>query len=169
MAIETQLPNIDSLSPEVIVMNDDVFTLRVSASLFLSSAIRRSKFVFSQDLTSSDWTSPLMGPLLRMQRDLPVVGVAPGTSLKDQDGEWKALRETNWMLGKFIHQASPLRPTSDLFYLPDERFGTRTRPYLIHVAKTIPTAIWHEVQDVFVDEMTSVSLSVCNFLQHLHC
>ncbi|GAA5980439.1 hypothetical protein JCM10908_001655 [Rhodotorula pacifica] len=115
LAIESQLPNIDFTAKTALYLNDDFFLTR--------------------DLAITDFTSPLFGPVLRLQRDLMVTGVAPENTHDNPDGEWKGLGYSAWLL--------------------DERFGARGRPYLAHIAKVIPVPILKEVQQVFIQELTT--------------
>ncbi|KAJ8296782.1 3-O-alpha-D-mannopyranosyl-alpha-D-mannopyranose xylosylphosphotransferase [Rhodotorula toruloides] len=117
LAIESQLPNLPSTAQTALYLNDDFFLMRT--------------------LAFTDLASPLSGPVFRMQRDLLVGGVAPGTSTDDPDGEWKGLGYSNWLL--------------------DQRFGKRKRPYLVHVAKTISMPLLREVQLVFHEELSATA------------
>lgn len=47
-------------------------------------------------------------------------------------GEWQPLKYSNWLLS--------------------QRFGKRSRPYMIHVAKTLSPAILREVSEIWRDE-----------------
>ncbi|BGP29032.1 hypothetical protein JCM10296v2_000768 [Rhodotorula toruloides] len=115
LAIESQLPNLPLTARTALYLNDDFFLMR--------------------NLAFTDLDSPLSGPVFRMQRDLLVGGVAPGTSTDDPDGEWKGLGYSNWLL--------------------DRRFGERKRPYLVHVAKTISMPLLREVQQVFREDLSA--------------
>ncbi|GAA5892552.1 hypothetical protein JCM6882_005645 [Rhodosporidiobolus microsporus] len=113
LAIESQLPNLDGAASTALYLNDDFFLM--------------------QPLTLTDLSSPLTGPVFRMQRDLLVGGVSPSDTHDDPDGEWRSLGYTAWLL--------------------DERFGKRRRPYLVHVAKTMEGGMLREVQRVFGKEL----------------
>ncbi|GAA6059108.1 hypothetical protein JCM10212_002079 [Sporobolomyces blumeae] len=113
LAIESQLPNLELESPTAAYFNDDFFVM--------------------QPLAVADFESPLTGPVFRMQRDLLVGGVAPGSRDVDPESEWKSLGMAAYLL--------------------DRRFGTRRRPYLIHVAKAVSTPMLAEVQAVFADDL----------------
>ncbi|BGP45053.1 hypothetical protein JCM10450v2_000870 [Rhodotorula kratochvilovae] len=106
LAIESQLANIPFASSTALYLNDDFFLRR--------------------PLALSDLTSPLSGPVFRMQRDLLVSGVSAENTHDDPEGEWRGLGYTAWLL--------------------DQRFGKRGRPYLVHVAKTVSTPMLREVQ-----------------------
>ncbi|GAA6035380.1 hypothetical protein JCM8097_008846 [Rhodosporidiobolus ruineniae] len=117
LAIESQLANLDFSSPTSLYLNDDFFLMR--------------------PFTFSDLSSPLTGPLFRMQRDLLVGSVSPSETHDDPDGEWRGLGYTNWLL--------------------DRRFGRRRRPYLVHVAKALEAPMMKEVQAVFEKELTATA------------
>ncbi|SCV72845.1 BQ2448_4382 [Microbotryum intermedium] len=94
-------------------------------------------FFVMRPLTLADVESPLTGPVIRLQRDLIVESHSPGHLTGDADGEWRGLGFTNWLL--------------------DQRFGSRPRPYLLHVAKAISVPMLREVQSVFMEEMTATA------------
>ncbi|GAA6005569.1 hypothetical protein JCM10207_005253 [Rhodosporidiobolus poonsookiae] len=95
-------------------------------------------FFLLQPLTISDIDSPLSGPVFRMQRDFLVHAVPPGKEHDDPEGEWRGLGYSAWLL--------------------DERFGKRQgRPYLAHIAKTLPPPLLKEVQQVFLKELTATA------------
>ncbi|GAA5866218.1 hypothetical protein JCM3774_004122 [Rhodotorula dairenensis] len=119
LAIESQFPNIDFTAKTALYLNDDFFLTR--------------------ELAITDVASPIYGPVLRLQRDLLVSGVAPENTHDSPDGEWKGLGYSAWLL--------------------DERFGARSRPYLLHIAKVIPVPIMKEAQEVFIRELTSTASS----------
>lgn len=52
-------------------------------------------------------------------------------------GEWQPLKYSNWLLS--------------------ERFGERSRPYMIHVAKTISPAILRELDEIWPDEFLTTA------------
>lgn len=54
--------------------------------------------------------------------------------------------------GKMFFPDGPLWPA-------DERFGARSRPYLLHIAKVIPVPIMKEAQAVFIKELTAVGVA----------
>lgn len=112
LAIESQLANLDDAADTIVSLNDDFFILQVRPSL----AIPESELTkcSSQDLFVCDVSSPLTGPVFRMQRDLLVSGVAPKDIRADPDGEWRGLGYTNWLLSSSLfslegRQLTPLR------------------------------------------------------------
>ncbi|GAA5926996.1 hypothetical protein JCM3775_007099 [Rhodotorula graminis] len=121
LAIESQLANIPSSTSAstAIYLNDDFF--------------------LHHQLETTDFASPLAGPVFRLQRDLLVKGVAPENAHEDPEGEWRGLGYSAWLL--------------------DQRFGERARPYLVHVAKTLSLPIAREMQQVFLADMTKTAES----------
>lgn len=85
-------------------------------------------------MSTSDFYSPLTGPIFRFQRDLMVTGKAPTDTLDDGDGEWRGLSFANHLL--------------------DRRFGTRQRPYLVHQAKAGSGPLFREMHRVWTAELT---------------
>lgn len=51
-------------------------------------------------MVSSDLATPLFGPVLRLQKDLPVMGKERGSSRNEPGSEWPGLEYSNWLLGK---------------------------------------------------------------------
>ncbi|GAA5862804.1 hypothetical protein JCM8547_006550 [Rhodosporidiobolus lusitaniae] len=88
-------------------------------------------FFLLKPLSTGDIASPLTGPVFRMYREFYVEGVHPNEIEDDRDSEWKGLKGTNWML--------------------NQRFGTRKRPYLAHVARSISVPLFREAKEVFFD------------------
>ncbi|GAA6007653.1 hypothetical protein JCM11491_003913 [Sporobolomyces phaffii] len=86
----------------------------------------------SRNLSLLDIASPLTGPVFRMYRHFVVESAEPGQAKEDVEGEWHSLRTSNWLL--------------------DRRFGTRNRPYLFHVAKTLSFPMLREASDVWREE-----------------
>ncbi|BGP21828.1 hypothetical protein Rt10032_c01g0526 [Rhodotorula toruloides] len=107
-------------------------TVTAQTALYLND-----DFLLMRNLAFTDLDSPLTGPVFRMQRNLLIGRVAPGTSTDDPEGEWKGLGYSNWLL--------------------DQRFGKRKRPYLAHVAKTVSMAVLREVQQVFHNEVSATA------------
>ncbi|KAL8287473.1 hypothetical protein RQP46_003331 [Phenoliferia psychrophenolica] len=119
LAIESQIVNMADVTDTLLNLNDDFFVMR--------------------KLAVSDISSPITGPVFRLQRDLGVAGVASDNAHEDPDGEWRGLGFTNWLL--------------------DQRFGTRSRPYLVHEGKSVSLPLLREAQDAFVDELTATAES----------
>ncbi|KAK4703042.1 hypothetical protein P7C70_g3182, partial [Phenoliferia sp. Uapishka_3] len=117
LAIESQIPNMEDVEDTLLNLNDDFFIMR--------------------KLSVSDVSSPITGPVFRVQKDLAVNGVAPEYSKEDPDGEWRGLGYTNWLM--------------------DQRFGKRSRPYIVHEGKSVSIPILREAQDTFVDELTATA------------
>ncbi|KAM0756536.1 hypothetical protein T439DRAFT_309018 [Meredithblackwellia eburnea MCA 4105] len=117
LAIESQIVNIDDVADTILNLNDDFFIMR--------------------ELSVSDVSSPLTGPVFRLQRDLSVTGVAPGQEHDDPDGEWRGLGYTNWLL--------------------DQRFGRRQRPYVVHEGKSVSVPVLRELQETFLKELTTTA------------
>ncbi|KAM0755806.1 hypothetical protein T439DRAFT_308229 [Meredithblackwellia eburnea MCA 4105] len=119
LAIESRIPNIEGMSEFVLYMNDDVF--------------------INGQLSSADVGSPLLGPVFRIQRDLTVNALKPGSRTMGLDGEWPGLRHANWLL--------------------DQRFGKRDRGYLAHIAKAFSTPLLREMEEMWREELLSTSQS----------
>lgn len=128
---EKTLPSFNSLSVESQIGHLDRTT---TASTLL--AMCDDYFLLNQ-MTTSDVSTPLTGPIFRLQRDLLVRASEGDDSENDGEGEWRGLRTTNSLL--------------------DKRFGVRGRPYLIHQGKNVDTAMMREVQFVFEEYLTLVS------------
>ncbi|GAA5983287.1 hypothetical protein JCM11641_002250 [Rhodosporidiobolus odoratus] len=127
---EEVLPSFNSLAIESQFANLDNVS---PTALYLND-----DFFLMASLTSGDIDSPLSGSVFRMQRDLLVSGVAPEDAQHTNgDGEWRGLGYSAWLL--------------------DRRFGERKRPYLVHVAKTLPMPILKEMQQVFLTELTATA------------
>lgn len=101
------------------------------------SASYRADVRLVQELSPSDISSPLTGPVFRFQRDLLVSSVSPESTHDDPDGEWRGLSYSDWLLS--------------------QRFGDRKRPYLVHEGKSVSIPMLREVQRVWGDELTAVS------------
>ncbi|ORY85412.1 hypothetical protein BCR35DRAFT_330888 [Leucosporidium creatinivorum] len=119
LSVESQLANLDHVGDTLLCLNDDFFLM--------------------QELSPSDISSPLTGPVFRFQRDLPVSSVSPDATHDDPDGEWRGLGYSNWLLS--------------------QRFGERARPYLVHEGKSVSMPMLREVQRVWVDELTETAAS----------
>ncbi|KIM72381.1 hypothetical protein PILCRDRAFT_741928 [Piloderma croceum F 1598] len=116
IAIESQLVTLaPQLTDTALYFNDDFFLTR--------------------RLARSDFSSPLFGPVFRMQNHVRVSSSAKGTSRADPDGEWPSLEYANWLL--------------------DRRFGARKRPYMAHFVKTYSTPLLQEVANIWGDELTN--------------
>ncbi len=103
MAIESMLGDQPGLADSFVYANDDFFLL--------------------DDVSVADVTSPLFGPVMRLDYNLVVKGVQ---SPDATPGEWSSLWHTNWLL--------------------DQRFGARKRPYVQHVHKSFSKALLHETR-----------------------
>lgn len=79
-AIESQIHNLPSLSPNFISMNDDFFLLR--------------------PLSASDFHTNLFGPVFRLQYDLKVTGKQ--TANVGDPGEWGGLEWAAFVLGECV-------------------------------------------------------------------
>ncbi|BGP12919.1 hypothetical protein JCM10213v2_000836 [Rhodosporidiobolus nylandii] len=143
LAIESQSANLDTLSPSTLALNDDFFLLKVTLlSLFFLMALAdpsRNALRQHQPLSTSDVDSPLTGSVFRMFRDFSVEGARPEDSDDDPEGEWRGLKYSAWIL--------------------DRRFGKRKRPYLAHVAKSIPMPLFRELHAVFFGQLETTSAS----------
>lgn len=106
-----------------------------------------------QNMSMSDFASPLTGPVFRMQHELRVKGVEPEEEKSDADGEWRGLQYAAHLIGE--HRFSFFR--RDLT-VADTRFGSRIkgRPYIVHVAKTHSTALLQEAAQMFHEELSVV-------------
>lgn len=93
----------------------------------------------SKALSPADIATPLLGPVLRVQRNLLVGSEAPDTSHYPRSGEWPSMTYANWLL--------------------DARFGQRDRPYLVHQAKTISRPLLSEVASIWAEELQSTASS----------
>lgn len=116
MAVEAMLGDQPGLSDSFIYSNDDFF-------LF-------------DDASTGDITSPLFGPLLRLDYNLVVQGKR---SPDATPGEWSALWHTNWLL--------------------DQRFGKRSRPYIQHVHKSFSKSLLQETRLGWAHEHARISLN----------
>jgi hypothetical protein len=96
-----------------------------------------SSFV-TTNLTLADLATPLYGPVLRLQVDLPVTGRPVARAGDNFEGEWPSLDYTNWLL--------------------DQRFGQRPRPYATHTSKTFLKPILLEMEAIWGEEFAKVSL-----------
>lgn len=93
-------------------------------------------FFFLDDASVSDIISPLYGPVFRIDPNLSVDG---RKSPKPAVGEWAALWHTNWLL--------------------DQRFGTRSRPYTIHVQKSFSKSLLLEARLAWAAEHARLGLT----------
>lgn len=82
---------------------------------------------FGPGLTSTSFSSPLFGPVIRIDPNLLVYGAqVPGPK---SAGEWPSLEHSAWLL--------------------DQRFGKRGRPYVLHVPRVYKTALLRELRMTF--------------------
>jgi hypothetical protein len=82
---------------------------------------------FGPGLTSTSFSSPLFGPILRLDPNLLVYGAqVPGPR---SSGEWPSLEHSAWLL--------------------DQRFGKRARPYVLHVPRVFKTSLLRELRMTF--------------------
>ncbi|GAA94059.1 uncharacterized protein L969DRAFT_616191 [Mixia osmundae IAM 14324] len=113
MSIESQLAHLRTGAESVFYVCDDFFNLR--------------------NLTAADVTSPLTGPLFRMQRGLGVTGRLPEEIYDDPEGEWRSINYAEGLL--------------------DRRFGKRLRPYVTHTGKSYNMALLSEVDQIWPDQL----------------
>lgn len=115
MAIEAMLGDEPGLRDTFIYSNDDFFLV--------------------DDASSGDISSPLFGPVLRLDYNLLVKGEQfPDATA----GEWSSLWHTNWLL--------------------DQRFGPRKRPYIQHVHKSFSKSLLLETRMGWAHEHARVAL-----------
>lgn len=108
LAIESNIGHLDGINEYAVYMNDDLF-------------------ITNNPINLLDFASPLTGPVIRVQRDLPVTG--SNTSGADPAGEWRGMIYSNYLL--------------------NERFGRRDRPYLAHILKTMSMPVFQESEVSF--------------------
>ncbi|PWN19374.1 hypothetical protein BCV69DRAFT_37467 [Microstroma glucosiphilum] len=82
---------------------------------------------FGPGLTSTSFSSPLFGPIIRLDPNLPVYGAQ--VSGPRSTGEWPSLEHSAWLL--------------------DQRFGKRARPYVLHVPRVYKTSLLRELRMTF--------------------
>ncbi|CDU23167.1 uncharacterized protein SPSC_01797 [Sporisorium scitamineum] len=116
MAVEAMLGDQPGLHDTFVYSNDDFF--------------------FLDDVSTGDVSSPLFGPVLRLDRNLMVEGKK---SSQAGTGEWPSLWHTNWLL--------------------DQRFGQRKRPYIHHVHKSFSKALLQETRMGWAYEHARVALN----------
>ncbi|TKY86048.1 hypothetical protein EX895_004873 [Sporisorium graminicola] len=116
MAVEAMLGDQPGLHDNFVYSNDDFF--------------------FLDDVSSGDVSSPLFGPVLRLDPNLMVDGKQ---SPKAGTGEWPSLWHTNWLL--------------------DQRFGQRRRPYIQHVHKSFSKTLLQETRMGWAHEHSRVALN----------
>ncbi|KAG8835051.1 hypothetical protein FRC18_001098 [Serendipita sp. 400] len=92
-------------------------------------------FFFAKDLSVTDFYSSVYGVVLRMDPGLLVAAEERPTD--NPAGEWQPLKYSNWLLS--------------------ERFGYRSRPYMIHVAKTLSPAILSEINSIWPAEFAETA------------
>ncbi|KAJ9478799.1 EF-hand domain-containing protein [Pseudozyma hubeiensis] len=103
MAVESMLGDQPGLQDTFVYSNDDFF--------------------FVDDASTGDISSPLFGPVFRLDYNLLVEGKR---SADATPGEWSSLWHTNWLL--------------------DQRFGKRKRPYIQHVHKSFSKSLLLETR-----------------------
>lgn len=116
MAVESMLGDQPGLHDSIIYSNDDFF--------------------FVDDVSTGDFTSPLFGPVLRLDYNLVVKGKRSPDSTP---GEWSSLWHTNWLL--------------------DQRFGKRSRPYIQHVHKSFSKSLLQETRIGWAHEHARLGLN----------
>ena len=116
MAVEAMLGDQPGLHDTFLYSNDDFFLL--------------------DDVSVADVSSPLFGPVLRLDYNLIVEGKK---SPKPTAGEWSALWHTNWLL--------------------DQRFGQRKRPYIHHVHKSFSKSLLQETRMGWAHEHARLGLN----------
>ncbi|SJX66140.1 uncharacterized protein SRS1_13586 [Sporisorium reilianum f. sp. reilianum] len=116
MAVEAMLGDQPGLHDNFVYSNDDFF--------------------FMDDVSSGDVSSPLFGPVLRLDPNLVVEGKK---SSQAATGEWPSLWHTNWLL--------------------DQRFGPRRRPYVQHVHKSFSKTLLQETRIGWAHEHARVALN----------
>ncbi|KAJ1602902.1 hypothetical protein NDA14_001828 [Ustilago hordei] len=116
MAVESMLGNQPGLNDNFISSNDDFF--------------------FLDDATTADFTSPLFGPVMRLDYNLVVEGKQSPDSTP---GEWSSLWHTSWLL--------------------DQRFGQRSRPYVQHVHKSFSKSLLQEARVGWAYEHAKLGLN----------
>uniref|UniRef100_V5ELH6 Uncharacterized protein n=1 Tax=Kalmanozyma brasiliensis (strain GHG001) TaxID=1365824 RepID=V5ELH6_KALBG len=93
-------------------------------------------FFITDDVSTGDISSPLYGPVLRLDYNLVVQGKhSPDAT----PGEWSALWHTNWLL--------------------DQRFGKRKRPYIQHVHKSFSRSLLIEARMSWAHEHAKLALN----------
>lgn len=115
MAVESMLGDQPDLNDNFIYSNDDFFM---------------------DDATTSDFASPLFGPVMRLDYNLVVKGTHSPDSTP---GEWSSLWHTNWLL--------------------DQRFGQRSRPYVQHVHKSFSKSLLLETRMGWAHEHARLGLN----------
>ncbi|KAI0927538.1 hypothetical protein AcV5_008051 [Taiwanofungus camphoratus] len=108
LAIESQFSHLEHISENFIYMNDDLFMMK--------------------PLTPASFYTSAYGLVLNLQSNLMV---PPYRQIGKNQGEWRSLRETNFLLSN--------------------RFGSRHRPYVAHEAKTASLALLHEMSVIWPD------------------
>ncbi|SYW75066.1 uncharacterized protein UBRO2_00476 [Ustilago bromivora] len=116
MAVESMLGNQPGLNDNFIYSNDDFF--------------------FLDDAATADFTSPLFGPVMRLDYNLVVEGKQSPDSTP---GEWSSLWHTSWLL--------------------DQRFGQRSRPYVQHVHKSFSKSLLQETRVGWAYEHAKLGLN----------
>ncbi|KAI0952888.1 hypothetical protein AcW1_007251 [Taiwanofungus camphoratus] len=107
-------------------MNDDLFMMK--------------------PLTPASFYTSAYGLVLNLQSNLMV---PPYRQIGKNQGEWRSLRETNFLLSTHLRflcrlQCHSVSPTGN-------RFGSRHRPYVAHEAKTASLALLHEMSVIWPD------------------
>ncbi|KAJ1020004.1 hypothetical protein NDA16_004285 [Ustilago loliicola] len=116
MAVESMLGDQPGLNDNFVYSNDDFF--------------------FMDDTSTADFTSPLFGPVMRLDYNLVVQGKQSPDSTP---GEWSSLWHTNWLL--------------------DQRFGRRSRPYVQHMHKSFSKSLLQETRMCWAYEHARLGLN----------
>ncbi|KAG8792526.1 hypothetical protein FRC17_008583, partial [Serendipita sp. 399] len=106
-----------------------------SQALRVSTGRQNDDFFFARDLSPSDFYSSVYGVVLRLDPGLLVP--AEERPVDTPSGEWQPLKYSNWLLS--------------------ERFGYRSRPYMIHVAKTLSPTILSEINAIWDAEFAETA------------
>ncbi|KZP14786.1 hypothetical protein FIBSPDRAFT_959374 [Athelia psychrophila] len=111
-------------------------------------------FFLTRPLAPADFSSPLFGSVLRIQRDPSVSSTPQGKSTQDADGEWPSLGYANWLLdGRFSSPATSSNPDDPQF---DERAdGGRRRGYIQHFAKSFSAPLLAELTEMYGSALTT--------------
>lgn len=112
IAVESMLghENMPGLAETFVYNNDDMF--------------------FTSQLTGSDFSSPLFGPVLRLNPNLLVRGHRQLDG--PPNGEWPSLKHSAWLL--------------------DQRFGSRPRAYTAHEPRSFNTRLLREMRSMWASE-----------------
>ena len=110
-------------------------------------------------LPTSSFYSPIHGPILHLQPDLPVK--PPKSRLSPGSSEWRGLESAAFRASPYLFL--PCVNTDFDMRLPlvdiSKRFGSRGRPYLVHNARSIPLPLLHEASLTFPSALASTATS----------